>query len=117
MCASEIDADFSYANQLEFFEGKATGEVNLPFYFFGSPDSICGHSYCKTNALQCACEKYSVQLKNCMAVGDSRDDRCMVGHAGKGVAFCTKGRITGINLARRASVKTVLNPYFPLPNQ
>ena len=82
-----IGADFSYANQLEFFEGKASGEVNLPSYFFASPDSYCGHAYCKTNALQYACEKYNVQFKNCIAVGDSRDDRCMVGHAGKGVAF------------------------------
>ncbi|MEP7256742.1 MAG: HAD-IB family phosphatase [Flavitalea sp.] len=89
----QIGADFSLANQLEFFNGKATGEVNLPYYFFGSPESICGHSYCKTNALQHACEKYSVQLKNCIVVGDSRDDRCMVGHAGKGVAFRTKDEI------------------------
>ena len=72
---------------MEFFEGKASGEVNLPSYFFASPDSYCGHAYCKTNALQYACEKYNVQVKKCIAVGDSRDDRCMVGHAGKGVAF------------------------------
>jgi phosphoserine phosphatase SerB len=89
----KIGADFSYANQLEFFEGKSTGEVNLPSYFFGSPDSFCGHAYCKTNALQYACEKYNVPLKSCIAVGDSRDDRCMVGHAGKGVAFCTKDEL------------------------
>ena len=89
----KIGADFSYANQLEFFEGKCTGEVNLPSYFFGSPDSICGHSYCKTNALQYACEKYNVPLKSCICIGDSRDDRCMVGHAGKGVAFCTKDEL------------------------
>jgi phosphoserine phosphatase SerB len=85
----KIGADFSLANNLEFFEGKTTGEVNLPYYFFGSPESICGHSFCKTNALQYACEKYNVLLKNCIVVGDSSDDRCMVGHAGKGVAFCT----------------------------
>jgi phosphoserine phosphatase SerB len=88
-----IGADFSYANQLEFFDGKVTGEVNLPSYFFGSPDSFCGHSYCKTNALQYACEKYNVPLKNCIVVGDSSDDRCMVGHAGKGVAFCTQDEL------------------------
>jgi glucosyl-3-phosphoglycerate synthase len=88
-----IGADFSYANQLEFFEGKATGEVGLPSYFFGSPDSICGHSYCKTHALQIACEKYNVPLKNCMVIGDSRDDRCMVGHAGQGIAFRTKDEV------------------------
>jgi len=89
----KIGADFSYANQLEFFEGKVTGEINLPSYFFGSPESVCGHSYCKTNALQYACEKYNVPLKSCIVVGDSRDDRCMVGHAGKGVAFCTKDEL------------------------
>jgi HAD superfamily phosphoserine phosphatase-like hydrolase len=88
-----IGAEFSYANQLEFFEGKVTGEVGLPSYFFGSPDSICGHAYCKTNALVNACEKYNVPLKNCMVIGDSRDDRCMVGHAGKGIAFRTKDQV------------------------
>ena len=88
-----IGADFSYAHQLEFFEGKCTGEVNIPSSFFGSPESICGHAYCKTNAMQYACEKYNVQFKNCIAVGDSRDDRCMVGHAGKGFSFCSKDEI------------------------
>jgi phosphoserine phosphatase len=85
----QIDADFSVAHQLEFFEGRATGEVNLPSYFFGSPESICGHSFCKTNALQHVCEKYNVSMKNCIAVGDSKDDRCIITYAGKGVAFCT----------------------------
>jgi glucosyl-3-phosphoglycerate synthase len=88
-----IGADFSLAYQLEFQEGKATGEVNLPYYFFGSPDSICGHSFCKTNALQYACEKYHVVMKNCVVVGDSADDRCIVGHAGKGFAFVTNDEI------------------------
>jgi HAD superfamily phosphoserine phosphatase-like hydrolase len=85
----KINADFSLAHQLVFFEGKATGEVNLPSYFFGSPDSVCGHSFCKTNALQYACDKFNVKMKNTIAVGDSQDDRCMIGNAGKGVAFCT----------------------------
>ncbi len=85
----KIGADFSVAHQLEFIEGKATGEVNLPSYFFGSPDSICGHSFCKTNALQHVCEKYNVAMKNCIAVGDNKDDRCMIAYAGKGVAFCS----------------------------
>lgn len=85
----QIGADFSMAHQLEFFEGKATGEVSLPSYFFGSPESICGHSFCKTNAMQHVCEKYNVKMKNCIAVGDSKDDRCIITYAGKGVAFCT----------------------------
>lgn len=85
----QIGADFSMAHQLEFFEGKATGEVSLPSYFFGSPESICGHSFCKTNVMQHVCEKYNVKMKNCIAVGDSKDDRCIITYAGKGVAFCT----------------------------
>jgi glucosyl-3-phosphoglycerate synthase len=85
----EIGADFVLANRLEFFEGKATGEVTMPSYFFAPPDSICGHSYCKTNAFQYACEKYHVKMENCLAAGDSADDKCMIEHAGKGFAFCS----------------------------
>lgn len=85
----QIGADFSVAHQLEFFEGKATGEVSLPSYFFGSPESICGHSFCKTNAMQHLCDKYNVSMKNVVAVGDSKDDRCMIAYAGKGVSFCS----------------------------
>ncbi|MDP4260947.1 MAG: glycosyltransferase [Bacteroidota bacterium] len=101
----QIGADFSVAHQLEFFEGKATGEVNLPSYFFGSPESICGHSFCKTNALQHICDKYAVKMKNCIAVGDSKDDRCMIAYAGKGVAFCTTDelleKMAGTNIKER----------------
>jgi phosphoserine phosphatase len=88
-----IGADFSLAYNLEFKEGRATGEVNVPSYFFGSPESLCGHPVCKTNALLYACEKYNVLPKNCLVIGDSKDDRCMVAHAGKGVAFCTEDEL------------------------
>ncbi len=83
----KIDADFSLAFHLEMIEGRASGEVNMPSYFFGSPQAFCGHAFCKTNALQYACEQYNVKFKNTIVVGDSGDDRCMVGHAGKGFAF------------------------------
>jgi glucosyl-3-phosphoglycerate synthase len=103
----KIDADFSLAYQLEFFEGKVTGEVNLPSYFFGSPSGICGHAFCKTNALQYACEKYNVLLKNCIVVGDSEDDRCIVAHAGKGIAFCTRDQ-----LLEKVAVKSIKERSF-----
>jgi glucosyl-3-phosphoglycerate synthase len=89
----DIGADFSLAYGLEFKEGRTTGEVNLPSYFFGSPESLCGHPVCKTNALLYACEKYNVLPKNCLVIGDSKDDRCMVAHAGKGVAFCSEDEL------------------------
>ena len=100
----QIGADYSLAHQLEFFDGKATGEVSLPSYFFGSPESVCGHSFCKTNALQYICEKYNVIMKNCIAVGDSKDDRCMLTYAGKGVAFCTSDEM--LEKIADSSIKT-----------
>lgn len=106
----KIGADFSLAYILEFLEGKTTGEVNLPYYFFGSPESVCGHSFCKTNALQYACEKHNVLLKNCIVVGDSMDDRCMVAHAGTGVAFCTDDEL----LERVASTSIKERSFVPL---
>ena len=102
-----IGADFSYAIQLEIIEGKATGEVNMASYFFASPESICGHAFCKTNAMQYACEKFNVQFRNCIVVGDSKDDRCMVGHAGKGFAFCTKDE-----LLKKIASKEIKEPSF-----
>ena len=102
-----IGADFSIANQLDFVEGKATGEVNMPSCFFAPQDSICGHAYCKTNALQFACEKYNVRMSNTIVVGDSKDDRCMVGHGGKGVSFCSKDE-----LLKSIATKKIESPSF-----
>lgn len=109
----QIDADFALAHQLEFFEGRTTGEVNLPSYFFGSPDSRCGHSFCKTNALQYACERYNVSLKNCIAVGDSPDDRCMLAHSGKGVAFCSNDELLE-KIARKSIKERDFGPLLEL---
>ena len=103
----QIGADFVLANRLEFFEGKATGEVNIPSYFFAAPDSTCHHGLCKTHALQYACNKYHVSLENCMAAGDSADDTCMVSKAGRGFAFCTTDE--GL---RQAAWATIDEPSF-----
>lgn len=102
-----VGADFAIANQLEFFDGAATGEVNIPSSYFASPDSVCGHAFCKTNALQYLCDKFNVRFRNCIAVGDSKDDLCMIGHAGKGVAFCTKEA-----LLEKVAVKSIRERSF-----
>ncbi|MCR6719968.1 MAG: HAD hydrolase family protein [Chitinophagaceae bacterium] len=36
-----------------------------------------------------------MKIKNVVAVGDSKDDRCMIAYAGKGIAFCTEDEILG----------------------
>ena len=83
----QLKADFSMAHKLEYIEGRATGEVQLPSYFFASADPLCAHGYCKTHAMQAACKKYNVTPENCIAVGDSMDDLCMMQRAGKGFAY------------------------------
>lgn len=88
-----IHADFCMANKLEYFEGVATGEVILPSYFFAPPNPSCGHAYCKTHALSAAAEKYNVRLENCISVGDSMDDLCMIRSSGKGYAFRPTDRL------------------------
>ena len=103
----KVGAAFSLANNLEFVEGNATGEVHMPSCFFGSPDSICGHPYCKTNALQYACEKYNVRRSNTIVIGDSADDRCIVGNAGKGISFCSKDE-----LLRAIAAENIEEPSF-----
>jgi glucosyl-3-phosphoglycerate synthase len=90
---NRIDADFVMANQLEHYEGKVTGEVKIPSYFYRNGESKCTHSVCKTNALLTACEEHGVRMEDCIAIGDSENDRCMIEHAGTGVAFCTKDEL------------------------
>ena len=86
---NKLDADFALANHLDFFEGKATGEVTIPSWFYYHLESKCSHSLCKTNALMHIARKYDISLGNCIAVGDSKNDLCMIEQAGMGIAFCT----------------------------
>ncbi len=58
-----------------------------PYYHL---DSKCIHSLCKTNALMHIAHKYDISLENCIAIGDSINDLCMIEKAGMGIAFCSK---------------------------
>jgi glucosyl-3-phosphoglycerate synthase len=91
--AKMIKADFELANELQFVGDHVTGEVLIPSYFHYSGESSCKHQVCKTNALRFICRTYSTQLENCIVVGDSDNDACMLKHAGLGVAFCTTSEL------------------------
>ncbi len=80
--------DFSIANELEFSKSIATGEVKIPSLFLPGEKSQCAHDYCKLHALIRICEKYGVDLKNTMVVGDSANDICCIQKAGIGISFC-----------------------------
>lgn len=81
--------DFTIANELEFSKSVATGEVKIPSLFLQDDKSMCKHEYCKLNALINICEKYKVELKNTLVVGDGENDICMIRKSGIGISFCS----------------------------
>lgn len=85
---NKIGADFCLSNQLEYFEGKATGEVRIPSYFYHNETSSCAHPICKTNALRYLSRRYDIPLSNTIVVADGENDLCILEQAGVGIAFC-----------------------------
>ncbi len=81
--------DFTISNELEFSKSVATGEVKIPSLFLLDDKSQCKHEYCKLNALINICDKYDVDLKNTLVVGDGENDICCIRKAGIGVSFCS----------------------------
>lgn len=81
--------DFSIANELEFSNSVATGEVKVPSVFIKTRESKCNHDFCKSNAVREVAKRYNVDIKNIIAVGDSESDICMIKECGIGIAFCS----------------------------
>lgn len=85
---NRFEFDFSLANELEFSNSMATGEVKIPSFFLAGDHSLCKHDYCKLNALINVCSKYGVDVKNTLVAGDGENDICMIKKAGVGISFC-----------------------------
>jgi HAD superfamily phosphoserine phosphatase-like hydrolase len=81
--------DFSIANELEFSNGIATGEVKVPSVFIKDRKSNCNHDFCKANAMREVAKRYKIDIKNIIVVGDSESDICMIKDCGIGIAFCS----------------------------
>lgn len=90
---NKLGMDFSLSNVLEYSKGICTGEVKIPSFLFNNAKSLCKHSLCKTNALLSILEKYTIQKENCIAIGDSKNDLCMIKEAGLGIAFCSQDEL------------------------
>jgi len=86
---NKIGFDFTISNELEFSKSVATGEVKIPSLFLLDDKSQCKHDYCKLNALINICDKYDVDLKNTLVIGDGENDICCIRKAGIGVSFCS----------------------------
>jgi len=84
---NRLKMDFSIANELEFSRSVATGEVKVPSAFMRSKHSKCSHDFCKSNVLFQLAEKYGIDIKNTIAIGDSENDICLIRESGIGIAF------------------------------
>lgn len=104
---NKLNIDFSLSNELEFSKSICTGEVKIPSFFFSNPNSLCKHTFCKTNAMLSILNRYDIKKENCMAIGDSLNDLCMIKEAGIGVAFCSDNEL----LNHHADV-IISNPDF-----
>ena len=90
---NKLGMDFSLSNELEFSKGICTGEVKIPSFIFGSQASLCKHRVCKTNALMSILGKYNIKRENCITIGDSINDLCMIKESGLGIAFCSNDEL------------------------
>lgn len=89
---NKLKMDFSIANELEFSKSIATGEVKVPSAFMRNKSSKCGHDFCKSNVLFQVAEKYDIDIKNIIAIGDSENDICLVKESGIGISFCSENK-------------------------
>ncbi|HEX2014107.1 MAG TPA: HAD family phosphatase [Nitrososphaera sp.] len=87
--ADRLGLDFVAANELEFEDGRITGRVRMPLGW-DKIDCFCKISVCKRYHLEKFAGQFNVDMKNTLAVGDTRSDICMVRRAGTGVAFMPK---------------------------
>ena len=89
LVADRLNLDFVMANKLQILNGKITGKVDMPLGW----DSIgcyCKISVCKRYHLEKSSHRFSVPIKNTLAVGDTKSDICMIQRAGVGIAFMPK---------------------------
>ena len=90
---NKLGMNFSLSNELEFSKSICTGEMKIPSYFFRNSDSLCKHALCKTNAMINILSKYNIKRENCISIGDSINDLCIIKEAGLGIAFCSKDKL------------------------
>lgn len=81
--------DFNCANELEVNDGTLTGEVKMPLGW-EKISCWCKISVCKRYHLEIMARTYVIDLKDTIAIGDTRNDLCMIESAGIGIAFNPK---------------------------
>lgn len=105
---NKLKMDFSIANELEFSKSIATGEVKVPSAFMKNKHSKCNHDFCKSNVLFQLAEKYGIDIKNIIAIGDSENDICLIKESGIGIAFRSQNNYLNMIADRIITEKSFL---------
>jgi glucosyl-3-phosphoglycerate synthase len=90
---NKLGMHFSLSQELEFSNSICTGEMKIPSFLVNHPGSLCRHALCKSNAMLNVLAKYKIKKENCIAIGDSMNDLCIIKEAGMGIAFCSKDEL------------------------
>ena len=109
--AKKLELDFCSANELIIKDGVATGEIVMPLGW-EKISCPCNISICKRYHLNHYANKYGVQIKDTIAIGDTRWDICMIKQAGLGIAFMPKDQDIikqSKNIIRNPDLIEVLN--------
>lgn len=85
----KFDMDFNVANVLEVKDGLLTGNVTMPLGW-EKIDCWCKISVCKRFHLERLARSANIPMENTIAIGDTRNDLCMIERAGIGIAFNPK---------------------------
>lgn len=89
--ADRLQLDFVAANELQFENGRITGNVDMPLGW-EKIGCFCKISVCKRYHLEKFARNYNIPIENSLAVGDTRSDICMIQRAGVGIAFMPKDK-------------------------
>ncbi|MBK7626930.1 MAG: HAD-IB family phosphatase [Bacteroidales bacterium] len=103
---NKFGLDFSIANELEFSNSIATGEVKIPSVFIKTRESDCNHDFCKSNAMREIASRYKIDLKNIIAIGDSESDICMIKDCGIGISFCSSNETLNMVASKTITDRT-----------
>jgi glucosyl-3-phosphoglycerate synthase len=106
---NKFGMDFSIANELEFSNSVATGEVKIPSVFIKTKESNCNHDFCKSNALREVAKRYNIDIKNIIAIGDSESDICMIKDSGIGIAFCSSNETLNLVASKKITERNFIS--------
>lgn len=87
--ANKLELDFFAANELKAENNILTGEIKMPLGW-EKINCSCKISICKRFHLNMFAQKYNIDIKDTIAIGDTKNDMCMLNQAGIGIAFMPK---------------------------